>query len=435
MAAADSARVGAFTAGCVLVSNSVGSGIFTTTGFMARDLGDPWLVLGLWLLGGLFALAGAMSYAELAAALPRSGGEYVYLTRAFGPLAGFLSGWTSFTSGFGAAIAAAAAAFGELLAGSGAPGGIARDPRVAGLALVWGLTAVHALGVGPAGAFQRALTIAKVGGVALLVALGVTFGSGDWSHLGERAQAAPGVGTACAAFVFVLWTFSGWNAAAYLAGEVRDPARAVPRALVGGTLVVCALYLALNLVYFYALPASELAREPVLPVAGRAASALLGPDAGRAVDAALGLSLAGAVSSMTWVGPRVYQAMAQDGALPRALGATTRTGAPRRALLLQSALASVLLWSGTFEQLVLFGGVALASFGALAVLAVIALRAREPELARPYRVAGYPWLPLGYAAASLVVVGWAAIERPAESALALASVAAGVPLYHVWRST
>jgi len=425
-------RVGAFTAACVLVSNAVGSGIFTTTGFQARDVGDPRWIVALWVLGGVLALAGAMSYAELGAALPRVGGEYVYLRRAFGPLWGFLSGWTSFTIGFGAAIAAAAVGFAHYL--------IALTPRLAplgpaaiALVLVWAITGVHALGVERGGSFQRWITVLKVGGILLLVAAAFGTGRGDWAHLAGPAEEGGGsLGAAAVALVFVLYSFSGWNAAGYIAGEIRDPGRSLPRAMIGGALFITLLYLVVNLAYFYALPVSVLGAEPVLPVAEKAARALLGAGAATAVVGVLCLSIAGSTSSMVWAGPRVYWAMADDGAAPRWLARTTRSDAPVPAILAQSLWVSVLVLSGSFEQLVVYGGIALALFSAAAVGSLLVLRRREPELPRPYRVAPYPWVPLAYVAASLWIAIHAAVERPLEALASLVTVAAGVPVYAAW---
>jgi APA family basic amino acid/polyamine antiporter len=426
-------RVGTFTAVCLLVSNAVGSGIFTTTGFLARDLGSPGVILALWAAGAALSLAGALSYAELGAALPRVGGEYVYLRRAFGPLWGFLSGWTSFTLGFGGAIAASAMAFAaylhQLLPGAA----FTRDPRLPALALVWLLTGVHALGTRQGGRFQVLVTVLKIGGIAALCVAGLGSGQGSASHLASGMEdTVPSAGALAVGLVFVLYSFSGWNAAAYIAGEMRRPERSIPRAMIAGTLFVGALYLLLNLVYFYALPASALAAEPVLPVAEKAASALLGPGAGRVVVGLLCLSIAGASSSMVWAGPRVTWAMARDGVLPVRLGQTTRSHAPLAALLLQAAWISALVLSGTFEQLVIYAGVALALFSAAAVASVSVLRWREPELPRPFRVRPHPWVPLAYVAASLWIAAHAALERPIESLLSLATVALGVPLYRLW---
>jgi APA family basic amino acid/polyamine antiporter len=429
MARAPLRRVGGFTAACVLVSNAVGSGIFTTTGFQVRDLGDPFLILLLWLFGGALALAGAMSYAELGTALPRVGGEYVYLRRAFGPVWGFLSGWTSFTIGFGAAIAAAAVAFAHYLIAL-VPSLAAASPAVLALALVWGLTGIHALGVERGGSFQRWLTVLKIGGIALLVLVALGSGRGDRAHLGAAAPGVePGFGTAAVALVFVLYAFAGWNAAGYIAGEIRDPRRSLPRAMIGGAAFVTLLYLAVNLAYFYALPAAE----PVLPVAEKAAAALFGQGAASVVSAVLCVSIAGAASSMIWAGPRVYFAMAEDGVAPRWLAKTSHTAAPVPAILASSAWVTVLVLSGTFEQLVVYSGVALALFSAGAVASLFVLRRREPGLTRPYRVAPYPWVPLAYVAAALWIAAHAAFERPVESLLSLGTVVAGLPFYFVWR--
>lgn len=428
------ARVGAFTAACVLVSNAIGSGIFTTTGFMARDLGDPAWILALWLAGGGLALAGAMSYSELGAALPRVGGEYVYLRRAYGALPAFLSGWTSFTMGFGAAIAAGSVSFALYLVELLPADFPIRRPTLFALALVWAVTAVHAAGVERGGSLQRWLTILKVGAMGLLVVAAAAWGEGSFGHLAERsADVRPSAGAAFVALIFVLYAFSGWNAAAYIAGEIRAPGRNLPRAMIAGTLFISAVYVALNLVYLYALPVSALAQEPVLPVAEKAASALFGPGAATAIVATLCLSIAGATSSMVWAGPRVYYAMSRDGVAPALFGRTSESGTPVASILLQSAWVTLLLFSGTFEQLVVYSGVAIAIFSALAVSAVFVLRVREPELPRPYRVAPYPWVPLAYVVSALGIAGWATWGRPVETLLAAATVLAGVPLYALAR--
>ena len=261
----------------------------------------------------------------------------------------------------------------------------------------------------------------------------LAWGEGSWGNLTQGVPGVtPQIGTASVALIFVLYAFSGWNAASYIAGEMHDPARNLPRALVGGTLFITVFYLAVNLVYFYALPAEALAADPVLPVAEKAASALFGDGAARLVSALLCLSIAGACSSMIWAGPRVYQAMAEDGVVPRALARTSARGAPVTSTVLQSTWISLLLFTGTFEQLVVYAGVALAVFSALGVSSVLVLRVREPELERPYRVALYPWVPLAYMAGSLWIALYTSLERPIEAALSLATIASGLPLYWFW---
>jgi len=429
-------RIGWFTASCVLVSNIIGSGIFTTTGFMARDLGHPPLILSIWVMGALIALAGALSYSELGAAFPVSGGDYVYLRRAYGPFLGFLSGWTSFTIGFSAAIAAGAVSFAayflQLIAVE-ETGGL-RATALA-LALLWSVTAVHLAGLGAGGVLQRTLTVLKVAAIVLLIVAGLVAGKGQWAHLGAaEAHTAPGIGPVIVSLLFALYAYSGWNAAGYLAGEIADPVRTIPRTMIGATLFVALLYLLLNGFYFYALPVTELATPPLLPVADKAARALLGPEAVRFVTAILCLSIAGAVSAMVWAGPRVYYAMARDGVIPALFAKTPgleRT--PINAILLQSLWASVLILSGSFERLVIYSGTILMIFSALAVGAVAILRWREPDLPRPYRTPLYPIVPGFYIVMAAVIVGSALYERPVEGGLGLATVLAGTPLYLLWR--
>lgn len=425
-------RIGWFTAGCVLVSNVIGSGIFTTTGFMARDLGHPGLILSVWLVGGLIALAGALSYSELGAAFPVAGGEYAYLRRAFGPFCGFLSGWTSFTIGFGAAIAAGAmscTAYLFQLIPIDEEGGT--NSIVAALALLWLVTGFHLAGVGPGGWLQRTLTLLKVGAIVALIAAGLMTGKGDWAHLRlTDTSAAPGPGACIVSLIFASYAYSGWNAAAYLAGEITDPARTIPRTMIGGTVFVVGLYLVLNGFYIYALPVTELAAPPLLPVADKVARSLLGFDASRFVTAMLGLSIAGAVSAMVWAGPRVYYAMAQDGLLPALFAKSPgKDQTPVNAILLQSLWASLLILSGTFEQLVIYSGTVLMIFSALAVGAVPILRRREPALPRPYRTPLYPIVPGFFILVSTVVVASTLYERPIEGGLGIATVLAGAPFY------
>lgn len=425
-------RVGGFTAACVLVSNVIGSGIFTTTGFMARDLGDAGMILTLWLAGAVFALAGAISYSELGAALPQAGGEYVYLSRAYGPFLGFLSGWVSFTVGFSAAIAAAAVTFAsyflQLFPVGQATGVLG---KALALGLVWLLTGVHLAGVGAGGLLQRILTVTKVSAIFLLIMGAVTVGQGSWENLTIRdASRTPGLGAIVVSFIFVIYSYSGWNVAGYLAGEITNPGRTIPRTMIGGTLFVGLVYLGLNLVYLYALPVTALAQAPILPVAAKAARALFGAPAAHLVASMLCLSIAGAVSAMIWAGPRVYYAMARDGLLPAVFAETSGTGgAPGKSILLQSTWATVLILTGTFEQLLIYSGFVLTIFSAVAVAAVIVLRRRSPDLPRPFRVPLYPFLPGAYIALALVIVTYTLIERPAESAWAVATVLLGALFY------
>lgn len=431
-----STRIGWFTAACVLVSNIIGGGIFTTTGFLARDIGDPFLILVLWLLGALVALAGAMAYAELGASYPHAGGDYLYLREAYGRLPAFLSGWTSFTIGFGASIAASSVGFASYLLRV-LP--IREEERVIqvslALGLVWGLTAVHAAGVAAGGFLQRLLTTAKLVAMGLLIVGGFLFGSGTWEHVSVRSiPTDTGLGSTAVAFIFVMYCYLGWNVVGYIAGEIEEPTKILPRIMIGGTAFVTVIYLLFNLLYLYALPVTQLAQPPILPVAEKAAAALWSPTAAQWIALLVALSLAGGVSAMMWAGPRVYWVMAKDGILSPWLAVLHVSSAvPVRAMLTQALWASVLILTGTFEQLVIYSGVVLAAFVLLVLGAVIRLRRHKPELPRPYLVPFYPWLPGLLMIGAAGLVGNSLLQRPTESLLGLATVLAGLPFYYFWR--
>lgn len=439
-------RVTAFTAGCVIVSNMIGTGIFGTTGFMARDLGHPIIILLLWALGGGLAFLGALCYCELGTAMPRAGGEYVYIREAYGPLLGFLSGWTSLTIGFSAAIAAIAHLFAihlqQLFPAMVPPDGTdvswpyyLSHSKSIGLVMVWALTLVHVAGVGAGGFVQRLLTIVKVGAIVLLVAGAVCFGQGHVDRL-VTSDVAPSFtfSAALVSLLFVTFSYSGWNAAGYIAGEMIDPQRSILRATVWATACVTVLYLALNVMYLYAMPMTHLAADPIEPIAHKAAAAMFGQAAGRWITAMLCVSILGAASAMIWAGPRVYYSMALDGVFPAMFAGTTASAAtPARSILLQSTWVSVLVLSGTVEELVLYAGFVILVFTALAVGAVPLLRIRRPHLPRAYRVRPYPIVPIAYLVISVAVM-WAAIKvRPTESLWGIVTVLTGVPCYYYWK--
>jgi basic amino acid/polyamine antiporter, APA family len=430
-------RIGWFTASCVLVSNIIGGGIFTTTGIMARDLGDPLVILLLWFLGSLFALGGAMVYAELGSLLPHAGGDYVYVRNAYGPLVAFLSGWTSFTIGFGAAVAASAISFSSyalrMVPLEDPTGWVAKGLS---LGLLWIVTLVHCGGLGTGGYLQRLLTVTKILAVLGLILGGLFAGSGHWEQLLMRPTAPSSslatLETSAIALVIVIYCYLGWNVVGYIAGEIDDPRRNLPRIVIGGTAVVSALYLLLNVVYLSALSIAELAQEPIIPVAEKTAAALWGPQSGRFVAAILCLSIAGAVSAMTWAGPRVYWAMARDGAISSWLAQLDpRTAVPSRAILFQTCWASLLILSGTFEQLLVYSGLVLALFMALSLSTIFRLRHRAIDHGQIYHAPLYPLLPLALVSVSLVIVIYSLIQRPTESLYGAVTVLTGIPLYYL----
>jgi APA family basic amino acid/polyamine antiporter len=303
--------------------------------------------------------------------------------------------------------------------------------KLLALGLVWALSGVHIAGLGPGGFVQRLLTILKVGAILLLLFGAFAFGKGNWEHFSVAPPVPlPTWGTVLVSFIFVIYAYSGWNAAAYIAGEITQPERNLPRSMLWGTLFVGGLSVALNVVYFYALPVATLAQEPILPVAEKTAVALFGPAVAQLVTVMLCISLAGAASAMIWVGPRVYYAMARDGLFPAFFSATRSENAvPVKSIVTQSLWVSGLIVSGTFEQLVVYSGFALAVFSALAVGSVMVLRWRNPELPRPYRVPFYPLTPLVYVIVSLLIITYTASERPLESLLAITTVLAGAPFF------
>ena len=429
-------RIGWFTASCVLVSNIIGGGIFTTTGIMARDLGDPLLILLLWFLGALFAVGGAMIYGELGSRLPHSGGDYVYLREAYGPLVAFLSGWTSFTIGFGAAVAASTISFSSyalrVVLMSDESGWIAKGLS---LVLLWSVTVIHCRGVGTGGRLQLLLTTTKVVAIGGLIlgGLSAVIGRGH-SFFSTSTTQEPTIGAAAIALVIVTYCYLGWNVAGYIAADIENPKQTLPKIMIGGTAFVAVMYLLLNVVYLSALSITELAQEPIVPVAEKAAAALWGLQSGRAVAAILCLSIAGAVSAMTWAGPRVYWAMARDGMIsPWLSHVQPRTNAPTRAIIFQSLWASLLILSGTFEQLLVYSGLVLSFFMALTLSTIFRLRQTSTIHTFHYRAPFYPLLPLTLVLGAGALVLASVLERPVESLYGAITVLSGVPLFYIWR--
>ena len=429
-------KIGWFTASCVLVSNIIGGGIFTTTGIMARDLGDPMLILLLWFVGALFALGGAMVYGELGSALPHTGGDYVYLRKAYGPLVGFLNGWTSFTIGFGAAVAASAISFSSyalrVVPIEDEQGWLAKGLS---LSLLWIATLMHCRGIGTGGRVQLLLTTTKVIAIGALILGGLVTVAGHGNELvAVPTLPQPTLGASAIALVIVTYCYLGWNVAGYIAGDIADPQRTVPKIMIWGTAFVAVIYLLLNVVYLSALSISELAQEPIVPVAEKAAAALWGPQSGRLIAALLCLSIAGSVSAMTWAGPRVYWAMARDGMIsPWLARLHPRTAVPARAIVFQSLWASLLILSGTFEQLLVYSGLVLSLFMALTLSTIFHLRRTSVVNPHQYHAPLYPFLPAALVIGAFTLVIYSLVQRPIESLYGAATVLSGLPLYYFWR--
>jgi len=412
----------------LVVSSMVGTGVFTTAGLMLGALGSPRLVLATWAATGVLALAGAAVYAELGAMMPRAGGEYVYLSRAFHPVLGFLSGFVALVVGFAAPVAAGALAFGDYLRAL-APGVPARG---AAFALVGVTTALHARDVRRAGGAQAAVTGLVVVVIVVFVAAALASGRADWSRLvAAPAAGHTGPGALAVSLVLAAYSYFGWNGAAYVAGELRDPHRTLPRALVGGAALVTALYVALNAVFLAAAPAPALTGQ--VEIAHVAARALFGPRGAAALTALVALALAGSVSALSMTGPRVVQAMSEDRVFFPALARLNARGAPTRAVVLQGALAAVGVATAAFEPLLVYAGFTLSLSAAVTVAGAFVLRRREPDAPRPHLALAWPWSGLAFLALSAFMTVFAIRERPRESLAGLATLVVGGLVWSVWR--
>ena len=440
-------RLGPLDAAAIVVSNVIGGGIFFVPVIVAGLVSTAGAMLAVWALGGLLAFAGAMAYAELATLRPRAGGEYVYLRDAFGFGAAFLTGWTSFVAGFSGAVAAGALALAGYL-GRFIPAAADTTPlftipvplvpvsvtpqMVVAISAIASLSLVHLHGSGRI--VHNILAGLKVSALVVFIALGLSLGTGSVDHFSmTHVVASPATGWVLA-LVPIMFTYSGWNAAAYVAEEIRDPGRNVPLALALGTLAVVAIYLLLNILFLYAMPIAELAALPNGRLTDTVAERLFGFVAGNILGAFTIVSIAASISAMVIAGPRVYFAMARDGVfLPLAARVHPRYHTPALAIAAQAVWSSVLVLSGTLSQLVAYTGFAVVLFAGVAVAALFVLRWREPDAPRPYKALGYPVAPGLFVAASAVMVVYEIWNNPVPSLAGLGVIAAGLPLYFFFR--
>lgn len=438
-------RLGPLDAAAIVVSNVIGGGIFFVPILVAGMVPDAGAMLAVWLAGGLLAFAGAMAYAELAAVRPQAGGEYVYLREAFGRPAAFLTGWTSFVAGFTGAIAASAVALADYV-GRFVPAAADASPlftvpvpglplvvsprAVIALTAIGALSWVHLRGLGPGRLVQNLLAGLKVTALVFFVAAGFAIGRG------AMPAVVPGSAILSAgwmlALVPVMFSYSGWNAAAYVAEEVRNPGRNVPLALGLGTAAVVVLYLALNLLYLFALPPADLGALTGGRLVDTVAERLFGFVAGDVLAVFSIISLAASISAMVLAGPRVYYAMARDGLfLGSAARVHPRYRTPVVAIVAQALWSAVLVLSGTLGQLVNYTGFAVVLFSGVAVAALFVLRRRHPTEVRPFSAWGYPVAPAVFVAASAVIVVNELWSNPGTSLVGLAVIAAGLPVFFV----
>lgn len=441
-------RLGLFSATALVVSNMVGTGIFTSTGFLAGDLGQPWLVLVIWLVGAVIALAGALSYSELGVNFPASGGEYVYLTRAYGPTLGFMSGWVSFFAGFSAPVATAALAFSNYL-GYFFPalrqeniwirrswGEIAIEAggaQMAAAALILVFTVLNLFGVEFIARIQNTLTSIKVLVMVAFIAFGLALGQGDWAHLGQAAARTSSTPLPAQFALSLFWIYvgySGWNAATYIAEELKNPERTLPLALTAGTVLVAVLYLLFNVVFIYAVPLEQM--KGVLAIGSLTAEALFGPEGAAIFSALLAVSLMSTVNAMVTIGPRLYYAMAKNGAfIPSAGYVHPKWRTPVVAILFQGACA-MLMTLVNFGNLMTYIGYLLNLFAMLAVASLLWLRRRPDWRRLPAVSFAFPLVPMLFVVPGLWLVIAGLRFAPLISAAAAATLVSGALVYR-WR--
>jgi APA family basic amino acid/polyamine antiporter len=421
----------------------VGTGIFTTPGFIIQELQNPQSLLLCWLVGGIFALCGALSYGELGAMFPRAGGEYVYLRESFGKWMGFLSGWISLIVGFSAPIAAAAIAFAAYffhalqLAPSAkitfAVFGIniaTISPSVmVAVAAIIAFSLVHYHGLLVGSRVQNGLTLFKIGLVVTFVVAGLCFGNGSVSNFSHGLDISSVFQDKFAiSLIFVSFAYSGWNAAAYLGGEIERPKRNIPLALFTGTLFVMCLYLLLNVVYIYALPVKEM--SGVLEVGTKSAISLFGGDISKYFSGAIAIGLLSVLSAMIMAGPRVYYAMSRDGLFFGLFGKVNKARrTPAHAIFLQAGIAIIMVITASFDKLLLYIGFTLSLFAMLTVAGMVRLRIRQPALTKSYRTPGYPLTPLLFILGNIWIIYFSIRSRPITSLFGLGTIGLGIVVY------
>jgi APA family basic amino acid/polyamine antiporter len=421
--------IGFVTASSIVIANIIGTGIFTSLGFQLADIQSGFPLLMLWIIGGITALCGALCYGELSAALPRSGGEYHFLSQIYHPALGFMAGFISATVGFAAPIALAAMAFGKYFVGVFGVG----SPMLLSFVVVWVVTAFHLGNLQVGSVFQNLSTLVK------LLLIGALIAAGLFVQPKQPISFLPAPGDTIAIFgapfavalVYVMYSYSGWNAAAYISGEIKQPGKNVPRSLLVGTGLVIVIYVLLNAVFLATTPVQDLkGRLEVALIAGKH---IFGTNGGRVAGAVICLGLVSAISSMTWIGPRVSMSMGEDHWWLRLLARKNLHGIPTNAIVLQLLIVNLLLLTRSFESVVQYTQFSLLLCSLFAVLGVMVLRATRPGIARPYRVWAYPLPPIIFAVITLWMMFYLLRWKTTESLAGLATALVGLLLYFCTR--
>lgn len=427
-------KIGAITGISLVVANMIGTGVFTSLGFQLADLSNTAVILMLWITGGLMALAGAFSYAEIGTAIKKSGGEYAFLSEIFHPIVGYLSGWISLTVGFAAPIALSSIAFIEYF-----PTPIPHA-RIFGVLLILGITFVHTLNLDVSSKFQNVTTLLKVILIAVIVAAGLLLPAGAENAINFETSFFKEIKSTAFAvsLIYVTYSYSGWNAAAYITGEFKNPVKDLPKALITGTLVVTVLYTLLQFVFLKHVPYEELAGK--LNVGTIAIEHMLGSRYATIFSGAISLLLVSGISAMVWVGPRVTSSIAVDHPLWKIFKNNDK-GIPVNALWVQGILSSFLLFTGTFEQILIYCGILLNISALLTVTGVFKLRRAvkssgteklpAEKTVKDYKSPLYPFLQILFIAICLWIIGFTLVNSPFETMIGVVNLIIGLITYFI----
>ena len=435
-------QLGLFPATNIVVANMVGAGIFTTSGLLMAGLHNPVLMMVLWVIGGIIAICGALSYGELGAAMPEAGGEYLFLSKLYSPLWGFLSGCVSFVVGFSAPIAASALGFSEYFcrAVPGFPASLEKagimntmwTGKMLSVGVILIFTFIHYRGIKYGARIQNVLTVLKVALIIILLIAGFSSGKGDMSNFTKGGSIAPGIAgwkTIGLSLMWIMFAYSGWNASTYLGAEIKNPSKVLPRSLLYGTFIVILLYLGLNTLYIYGINPEKM--KGVISVGGLAMGNLFGRSADILFSLLIAFALFSSLSAFIIIGPRVYYSMAKDGLFFKAAGKIhPKYQVPSNSIVFQCIIAIIMVVSGTFEQVLTYMGFALGIFPILTVFGVVILRKNKPDA---LRLPGYPIVQIVFILSGLLILGLSYAERPVESSIAALTVIAGIPAYYIFK--
>ncbi len=435
-------KLGLFPVTNIVIANMIGAGIFTTTGLLMEDLRNPLLMILLWIVGGIIALCGALCYGELGAAIPRAGGEYIFLSKLFHPLFGFLSGWVSFFVGFSAPIAASAIGFTEYFTRAfpqlltlgifeAATEAVVLKKFYA-ILIIFAFTLIHLRGIEFGTRVQNFLTLLKVGLIAGLIIIGFSLGKGSLDHFSQGSDFSFNFGgwkTIGLSLMWIMFAYSGWNASAYIGSEIKNPLKNLPRSLILGTGVVIFLYFCLNLFYVYAISPEDM--SGVISIGGLAVGNLFGKSFESFLSILISFALFSSLSAFIILGPRVYYAMAKDRYFFKfASEVHSKYRVPSKSILLQCIISAVIVLSGSFEQILTYMGFSLGIFPILAVIGVFKLRHLRKST---FKLPGFPIVPLVYILAGVSILFLGFLERPIPSSIAILTVIAGIPAYFIFK--